>query len=144
MPLADGDALLIGQTHLHLHAPQDLLTVPSPFAKPNLAPQAPQSRVTGPTYRLISDTGEAFVLASRMLLGRALTDDIVLVAEGISPQHARLTVREGMVRIEDLESKGGTVVNGERIPASFPVALYPGDTIQLGNMSLRLQQGEAL
>ena len=100
--------------------------------------------MTGPTYRLISDTGEAFVLASRMLLGRALTDDIVLVAEGISPQHARLTVREGMVRIEDLESKGGTVVNGERIPASFPVALYPGDTIQLGNMSLRLQQGEAL
>ncbi|WP_395094233.1 FhaA domain-containing protein [Armatimonas sp.] len=144
MPLADGDELLIGQTHLHLHAPQDLLTVPSPFAKPNLAPQAPQSLVTGPTYRLISDTGEAFVLASRMLLGRALTDDIVLVAEGISPQHARLTVREGMVRIEDLESKRGTVVNGERIPASFPVALYPGDTIQLGNMSLRLQQGEAL
>ncbi|WP_394795180.1 FhaA domain-containing protein [Armatimonas sp.] len=144
MPLADGDALLIGQTHLHLHAPQDLLTVPSPFAKPNLAPQALQSLVTGPTYRLISDTGEAFVLASRMLLGRALTDDIVLVAEGISPQHARLTVREGMVRIEDLGSKGGTVVNGERIPASFPVALYPGDTIELGNMNLRLQQGEAL
>ena len=95
----------------------------------------------GASYRLVSDSGEAFVLASRMLLGRALTDDIVLVGEGVGPQHARVTVRDGLVKIEDLDSKTGTVVNGERIPASFPVALYPGDTIQLGGVTLRLQQG---
>jgi pSer/pThr/pTyr-binding forkhead associated (FHA) protein len=139
VPLADGDALLIGQTRLRLHVPQDSLTVPSPFAKPS-AVAAVQDTPTAP-YKLVSDTGETFVLASRMLLGRALTDDIVLVGEGVGPQHARVTVREGMVRIEDLESRMGTVVNGEPIPAHFPVALYPGDTVQLGSLTLRLQQG---
>ena len=142
LPLGDGDELLLGQTRLRLHAPQDLLTVPSPFAK--LTPPASlEIGVRGPLYKLVSDSGETFVLASRMLLGRALTDDIVLVGEGVAPQHARMTVREGVVRIEDLESRGGTVVNGERIPANLPVVLYPGDTIQLGNLSLRLQQGGA-
>ncbi|MBB6053743.1 FhaA domain-containing protein [Armatimonas rosea] len=141
MPLADSDELLVGQTRLRLHVPQDSLTVPSPFAKPTAPPPLPGAGGAGPTYRLVSDTGEVFPLASRMLLGRALTDDIVLVGEGVSPQHARVTLREGMVRIEDLDSKAGTVVNGERIPANFPVALYPGDTIQLGGLQLRLQQG---
>lgn len=143
MPLADGDELLLGQTRLRLHAPQDSLTVPSPFARPSFAAGEPKpSGATGPTYRLLTDSGESYVLASRMLLGRALTDDIVLVGEGVSPQHARITLREGMVRIEDLDSKVGTVVNGERIPANFPVALYPGDTILLGTLQLRLQQGQ--
>ena len=74
---------------------------------------------------------------------RALTDDVVLIGEGVCAQHARLTVRDGLVRIEDLDTKTGTIVNGERIPASFPVALYPGDTIQLGGLALRLVQGAA-
>jgi pSer/pThr/pTyr-binding forkhead associated (FHA) protein len=145
MPLADGDELLVGQTRLRLHVPQDSLTVPSPFAKPTVATVfeggGSTHTGTGATYRFVTDSGEVFALASRMLLGRALTDDIVLVGEGISPQHARVTVREGTVRIEDLDSKSGTVVNGERIPASFPVVLYPGDTVQLGGLVLRLQQG---
>ncbi len=144
VPLAEGDEILLGQTRLRLHIPQDFLTVPSPFSKtPALALLAPDPgslRVGGAVYRLLSDSGESFTLASRMLMGRALTDDIVLVGEGIAPQHARMTVRDGLVKIEDLDSKAGTVVNGERIPANFPVALYPGDTIQMGGITLQLQQ----
>ena len=139
VPLAEGDEILVGQTRLRLHIPQDSLTVPSPFAKSPLPVPIPIS--VGASFRLVSDSGEAFVLASRMLLGRALTDDIVLVGDGVGPQHARVTVRDGLVKIEDMDSKTGTVVNGERIPTSFPVALYPGDTIQLGGVTLRLQQG---
>jgi pSer/pThr/pTyr-binding forkhead associated (FHA) protein len=144
MALEEGDTLLVGQTRLSLYLPSDLLTVPSPFANPQtMAHQLFGVGAAATPFKLISDSGEVFVLASRMLLGRALTDDIVLVGEGIAPQHARLTVRDGVVRIEDLDSKTGTVVNGEHIPANLPVALSPGDTILIGNLSLRLQQGGA-
>lgn len=137
MPLADRDEILVGQTRLVLQTQLESHTVPSPFSLPQAGLSA------GPTggLRLVSESGESYPLASRMLLGRALTDDIVLVGEGVSAQHARLTLREGVVRIEDLETKTGTVVNGERIPANFPVALYAGDTLQLGTIRLRLVQG---
>ena len=141
IPLADNDEILIGQTRLVLHTQLESHTVPSPFAVPTLA-SPPLGQTTG-GLRLVSESGESYPLASRMLLGRALTDDVVLVGEGVCAQHARLTVREGLVRIEDLETKTGTIVNGERIPASFPVALYPGDTIQLGTLTLRLVQGSS-
>jgi len=137
MPLADRDEILIGQTRLVLQTQLESHTVPSPFS----APQAGPSGGPAGGLRLVSESGESYPLASRMLLGRALTDDIVLVGEGVSAQHARLTLRDGLVKIEDLDTKTGTVVNGERIPASFPVALYPGDTIQLGAVHLRLVSG---
>lgn len=142
IPLTDGDEILIGQTRLVLHTQLEAHTVASPFAKVSPASASP-APLTG-ALRLVSETGESYPLASRMLLGRALTDDVVLVGEGVCAQHARLTVREGLVRIEDLDTKTGTIVNGERIPASFPVALYPGDTIQLGVLVLRLVQGSPL
>lgn len=72
---------------------------------------------------------------SEVLIGRA--SDLPVSIEGdptISRRHARIT-RSAQVMIEDLGSSHGTFVNGRRI--SGPTALRDGDTVTLGQTSLR-------
>jgi DNA-binding winged helix-turn-helix (wHTH) protein len=52
----------------------------------------------------------------------------------VSRRHARLVLRDGHATLEDLDSKNGTFVRGIRI--STPVALEPGDAIQIGKFTL--------
>jgi pSer/pThr/pTyr-binding forkhead associated (FHA) protein len=137
LPLTDGDELVIGRTRLTFRTSLDPATAPAPSA-PVWEPPAP-----GRAFRLVTAGGESYPLASTMLVGRALTDDIVLIGEGVAAQHARLCVRERGVTIEDLDTPGGTFVNGERLPPSFPVAVYPGDEVLFGSVVGRLVGGGA-
>jgi pSer/pThr/pTyr-binding forkhead associated (FHA) protein len=95
----------------------------------------------GPIFRLISQSGQVHALASEMLLGRALTDDILITGEGVSAQHARITVRGAHVYLEDLDTPGGTRVNDEKIRPGDARALKPGDTIAIGASTFTLEQG---
>jgi MoxR-like ATPase len=54
---------------------------------------------------------------------------------GVSRQHARLTVEAGEVRIEDLDSSSGTMVNG-KITGS--AVLQDGDVISIAGYTLRV------
>ena len=133
-PLQPGDEVRIGETRL--------------LFRDSGAPRAPDFPVApaagfGERFRLIATNGEVFPLASRMAVGRSLTGDIVLSGERVAPQHAVLTIREDQVFLEDLNSATGTFVNGEPIPARFPVVVYPGDTVAFGDTMLRLERGRA-
>jgi hypothetical protein len=65
------------------------------------------------------------------LIGRDVTNEVILADAEISRRHARLTeTRSGYV-LEDLGSTNGTYVNEERL--SGPRILIPGDEIALGN-----------
>ncbi|MEW6668317.1 MAG: adenylate/guanylate cyclase domain-containing protein [Thermodesulfobacteriota bacterium] len=55
---------------------------------------------------------------------------------GVSRPHACLGCEEGVYWIEDLKSKHGTFVNGQRITGK--TCLKPGDRIQLGNTTLEI------
>lgn len=138
-PLTDGDSITLGRTRIVVRLWSDSATVAAPHAAPTPAP--PVALLPGETFQLLAHDGEVFPLASQMMVGRALTDDIVLIGPGVSAQHARLTAAAGVVRVEDLDSPGGTFVNGERIPPNFPVALHPGDQVAFGQVALRLAQG---
>lgn len=139
-PLDDGDAVQLGRTRITVRLQGDPATIPARgFDAP--PPPAPLAAPVAPAFRLLTDDGEVFPLASQMMVGRALTDDIVLVGDGVSAQHARLSVQNGAVVVEDLDAPGGTRVNGERIPANFPVVLRPGDEIAFGQVTLRLAAG---
>ena len=72
-------------------------------------------------------------------IGRAPGNDIVLEDSSLSRNHARFVLREGQAYLEDLGSRNGTMVNGERIQESRLVT--PGDEILFGRMSLRLEKG---
>ena len=64
-------------------------------------------------------------------LGRSSTNDIPLSDRTLSRVHARLEqVDGGMLRVVDLGSRNGTMVNNIRI--AEPLNLKPGDRIQLG------------
>ena len=64
------------------------------------------------------------------MVGRDVTNEIVIGDAEMSRQHARLTRTPGGYVIEDLGSTNGTFINGERLMA--PRVLNPGDLVGMG------------
>jgi len=81
-----------------------------------------------------SNVGEMYRLeGGESVIGRGTAASIRLGDDGISRKHARIVVDDKSVRIEDLGSANGTLVNGTLIQAS---ALKDGDKIQLGSTTI--------
>ncbi len=81
------------------------------------------------------NVGEMYPLRQQeIVVGRARDATVRFDDEGVSRYHARLTCLENEVRIEDLRSANGTLVNGERLAA--PRALADGDKITLGSITI--------
>lgn len=78
--------------------------------------------------------GRTFKLDRATVVGRGQAD-FILDEEGLSRRHARFDVdAHGTVAIEDLGSKNGTFVNGERIAGRQ--VLRDGDRIQIGTATI--------
>lgn len=74
-------------------------------------------------------------------IGRARDNHVRLTERNVSRQHARLRCTEdGEWRLEDLRSYNGVFVNGTRMAGLC--SLKSGDTVQLGDFTLRLQENE--
>lgn len=73
-------------------------------------------------------------------IGRSSEADMVLVEDMVSRQHARISVREGAVHLEDLGSTNGSFVNGERVSNRV---LASGDRILFGTSIIKLIQSSA-
>jgi hypothetical protein len=89
----------------------------------------------GTTYRLILQSGEGAgteypLEKTELLLGRDLSNDIVVNDPEVSRRHARLILQAGTYILEDLGSTNGTFIRGQRLAA--PVVLRPGETITIG------------
>ncbi len=72
-----------------------------------------------------------------LTIGQAAANDIVLADLKASRVHARLTWADARWTLLDLDSAGGTWVNGQR--SQGPVTLLPGDVIRVGDSTLRLE-----
>jgi pSer/pThr/pTyr-binding forkhead associated (FHA) protein len=66
-------------------------------------------------------------------IGRRLDNHVVIDDPRISRNHAQIREIKGRFVIFDLNSTGGTYVNGDRINQSV---LYPGDVISLAGVTL--------
>ena len=77
--------------------------------------------------------------AGTSVIGRDRGCAVQIDADSISRQHARVNVHGDEVSIEDLGSKNGVWVAGERI--SSPVLLTDGDSFRLGSEIVRLEIG---
>jgi DNA-binding winged helix-turn-helix (wHTH) protein len=66
------------------------------------------------------------------VLGRGGDASVWLDVPGVSRHHARIVVRRGEATLEDLGSKNGTYVRGERV--TIPRRLVSGDEIRLGSV----------
>lgn len=78
--------------------------------------------------------------ASRIRIGRALDNDIILSVESVSGHHCVLEQQDANYFISDSQSRNGTYVNNQRIES--PTLLHVGDLIQLGAVLLRCGSGE--
>src|SRR5882757_3079842 len=83
------------------------------------------------------EAGRQIPLAGATVLGRDATADVALQQdELLSRQHVRLTPEADGVRVEDLDSRNGTFVDGDQIFS--PAHLAPGGQLLLGVTVLQL------
>ena len=87
--------------------------------------------------RLLWQRKSIDVAAGESVLGRGRACVIRIDGESVSHTHARLIVAGNRVSIEDLGSKNGTWVNGERIQGTVP--LTDGARFRLGSEVVRFQ-----
>lgn len=98
-----------------------------------LAP-AEISRPADAGPRLLSGQHEWPLAEGPNLIGRDRDCTIRIDSATLSRHHARITVMNGEVTVEDLGSKNGTHVNGRQVDQ--PVALEDGDELQVGSVTM--------
>ncbi len=72
-------------------------------------------------------------------IGRASSCDIRLDEPSVSRKHARLQIRGGAARVEDLGSSNGTRLNGVDLTGTSD--LRHGDRLDLGNITMQVDGG---
>src|SRR5258706_6920600 len=85
------------------------------------------------------DTGKSFVVESnregRMLVGQSPVCSVRLADPKVSRRHAAIELASGALRVSDLGSTNGTLVNGLRV---YDAVVTGGETIQVGETVLRV------
>jgi len=66
-------------------------------------------------------------------IGRSNDNNLVIESNKVSRKHARINYRDGVFFIEDLNSTGGTYLNGQKIDKRV---IDEGDVITLANVHL--------
>ncbi len=79
---------------------------------------------------------EILIRTAKFLIGRNPECDIRPNSELVSRQHCEITQVGEEVRLRDLGSSNGTIVNGERIPGE--VLLNDGDLLQIGPLGFQV------
>lgn len=91
----------------------------------------------GLTYRLIWGRREIALDPGVNLIGRDPDAVVWIDDESVSRRHARISIEDGGASIEDLGSKNGTSVDGEKIRA--PARLTDRSVVKVGPATLRLR-----
>lgn len=91
---------------------------------------------------VVWETGQVRLAKGNNVLGRGRRATVWLDSPTISRRHARIVVSDLEAALEDLGSRNGTYVRGERV--ATPVPLKDGDEIRLGSVLLvyRLNSGQ--
>ena len=88
-----------------------------------------------------NSTGRRIVISSwPATIGRDVTNLVSLDDERVSRNHARIKKRDRLYVIEDLQSKNGTYVNGDKVANT---TLQSGDKVLIGDTELTFMTPEA-
>jgi DNA-binding winged helix-turn-helix (wHTH) protein len=93
---------------------------------------------TAPSYRIAAQGAEVNLAEGENVLGRGAESVLWIEHETVSRRHARIRVEQGQAVLEDLESKNGTFLRGERLEG--PAELVDGDEFQLGEVPVRFRR----
>lgn len=86
---------------------------------------------------IVWEHGQVSLREGEHLLGRDADVSVWLESPSVSRHHARIRVSGSDATIEDLGSKNGTYLHGERIDASTPLA--DGDEVRLGSVPVTIR-----
>ncbi|MFM7034226.1 MAG: FHA domain-containing protein [Planctomycetia bacterium] len=75
----------------------------------------------------------------QLLVGRAEECDVRPLSDEVSRRHCAVRIEPDVVWVEDLGSRNGTFVNGNKITEKTKV--FDGDVIKVGNLELRVSGG---
>ncbi|MBN2046069.1 MAG: FHA domain-containing protein [Anaerolineales bacterium] len=96
----------------------------------------PKTEYTQNAYLIVNS--EVFPIRNQLTnLGRKLDNHIVLNDPRVSRNHAQIRVMESQFILLDLNSTGGTMVNGKKVSKSV---LYSGDSISLAGLEIKFVQ----
>jgi len=101
-------------------------------------PSGAGSRVN---YWVTWDTGQASLREGENILGRDRDVAVWLESIDVSRHHARILIADEEATLEDLGSKNGTSLRGERITSPCP--LVDGDRIGLGSVFVNFRVSPA-
>lgn len=76
-------------------------------------------------------------------LGRSRSADVTIDDPSISRVHARLVIGASGIELTDLSSSNGSRIGGRPAKANEPVAVGPGEMIEVGSVVLVVQRGAA-
>ncbi|HEX6778233.1 MAG TPA: FHA domain-containing protein [Ktedonobacterales bacterium] len=153
-PLQQGDVLDIGGQRFRY---EDLLPQSGSAVKALLPPPRdadPHNAETAALPALVGKSEPAAPLHGRLLvnggpgagtivevtsalltIGRGSECDVVIPDASISRRHVQIIRQESGLYVQDLGSRNGTAINGQRLSA--PCRLEDGDTLTVGNIPLR-------
>jgi pSer/pThr/pTyr-binding forkhead associated (FHA) protein len=81
--------------------------------------------------------GQAFALNVMTGLGRGPSNTVIVEDPFASTEHALLYRRDERWWLEDLNSRNGTLLNGERLRA--PAIVATGDEVGIGGVRMRIE-----
>jgi DNA-binding winged helix-turn-helix (wHTH) protein len=87
---------------------------------------------------IIWEWGQVALTDGDHLLGRDADVAVWLESPTVSRHHARICIRGEDATIEDLESKNGTYMRGERLVTPAPLA--DGDEVRIGSVKVRFRR----
>lgn len=77
--------------------------------------------------------------AERTTIGRMEDNNFTIAEPSVSSHHCEILLRGNQVVVKDLNSTNGTFINGEAVTNEG--ILRPGQTLRLGTVELRLENG---
>ncbi len=76
-----------------------------------------------------------------MVLGNAPPADVVIADASVAAQHVRFTYLNGVVHIEDLGSRHGTLLNGTALKKGKPMRILTKSSVSPGAVTLNFDFG---
>jgi hypothetical protein len=100
---------------------------------------APPSGMLGVLVPLDDKSARILLPKNEVIVGRSEECDVRLNYPNVSKKHCRLTRDQFAWDVVDLNSTGGTFVNGERIPPQTRTRLNNSDTLTFSNHRYRIE-----
>jgi pSer/pThr/pTyr-binding forkhead associated (FHA) protein len=141
----DGDSILFGSAEFTFYETLPELGDTLPVRKdPTVAKRAPVSDDKFSSHCFLENdlNGEEFSLdkLDSCMIGRSDDAQIQIASSDVSNVHALITRNRKGFTAEDLGSKNGTYLNGEKLIAA--TQLFDGDSIKVGNITFTFRTND--